>query len=109
MEAICPHLGDLMRRFLCLLTALMAQGLHTPSSRAAEKPNFVFITCEDISPNLGCYADPDAITPNLDRLAAQGARFTRASRTPGLRSDADPASSPACTPRRWGATTCGRS
>jgi N-sulfoglucosamine sulfohydrolase len=45
---------------------------------AAEKPNFVFITCEDISPNLGCYGDPDAITPNLDKLAKEGARFTRA-------------------------------
>jgi uncharacterized sulfatase len=41
------------------------------------RPNIVWIVAEDISPNLGCYADPDAITPNLDKLAAQGARFTR--------------------------------
>lgn len=44
---------------------------------AAERPNVILIGAEDISPNLGCYGDPDAITPNLDRLAAQGARFTR--------------------------------
>ena len=44
---------------------------------AAERPNVVWIVAEDISPNLGCYGDPDAATPNLDRLAAQGARFTR--------------------------------
>jgi len=44
---------------------------------AADRPNIVLIGAEDISPNLGCYGDPDAITPNLDKLAAQGARFTR--------------------------------
>jgi uncharacterized sulfatase len=44
---------------------------------AAEKPNIVWIVAEDISPNLGCYGDPDAITPNLDKLAKEGARFTR--------------------------------
>ena len=45
--------------------------------RAADKPNIVWIVAEDISPNLGCYGDPDAVTPNLDKHAAQSARFTR--------------------------------
>ena len=67
-----------MRCLLSLVAALAAQGACAPRSEAADKPNFVFITCEDISPNLGCYGDPDAITPNLDKLASQGARFTRA-------------------------------
>ena len=52
-----------------------------PSARSqAEptRPNILWISCEDISPNLGCYGDPHAITPNLDQLAAQGVRFTRA-------------------------------
>ena len=44
----------------------------------AARPNIVWIVTEDISPNLGCYGDPDAITPNLDRLASQGVRFTHA-------------------------------
>src|SRR5579871_5784011 len=43
----------------------------------AKKWNIVLIGTEDISPNLGCYGDKDAITPNLDRLASEGARFTR--------------------------------
>ncbi|MEE2938716.1 MAG: sulfatase [Planctomycetota bacterium] len=47
-------------------------------SEADDRPNIVWISCEDISPNLGCYGDPHAITPNLDRLAAQGVRFDRA-------------------------------
>src|SRR5215212_7271540 len=42
-----------------------------------KKWNIVLIGTEDISPNLGCYGDKDAITPNLDKLAAQGAMFTR--------------------------------
>ncbi len=55
----------------------------TPSAdpgrrNAADQPNILWISCEDISPNLGCYADAYASTPNLDRLAAQGARFARA-------------------------------
>lgn len=47
------------------------------SLSGADRPNIVLIGTEDISPNLGCYGDPDAITPNLDKLASQGARFTR--------------------------------
>jgi N-sulfoglucosamine sulfohydrolase len=36
------------------------------------------IVSEDNGPELGCYGDPYARTPNLDRLAAQGVRFNRA-------------------------------
>ena len=45
---------------------------------ADDRPNILWISCEDISPNLGCYGDPHAITPNLDQLAKDGVRFTRA-------------------------------
>jgi len=45
---------------------------------AAQRPNILWISCEDISSNLGCYGDPHAVTPNLDQLASQGVRFTRA-------------------------------
>src|SRR5215470_12006117 len=61
-------------RLLVVALAALACGSRLT---AADRPNIVWIVAEDISPNLGCYADPDAITPNLDRLAAQGARFTR--------------------------------
>jgi len=42
----------------------------------ADRPNILFITAEDICPNLGCYGDPNAITPHLDRFASEGVRFT---------------------------------
>jgi len=45
---------------------------------AKQRPNILWITCEDISPHLGCYGDRYARTPNLDKLAAQGVRYTRA-------------------------------
>src|SRR5215470_1757104 len=45
---------------------------------AAERPNILWITCEDISPNLGCYGDHYSVTPNLDALAAKGMRYTNA-------------------------------
>lgn len=41
-----------------------------------DRPNILFVTAEDICPNLGCYGDPNAMTPNLDRFAAEGVRFT---------------------------------
>ena len=42
------------------------------------RPNILWITCEDISPNLGCCGDKYAVTPNLDRFARQAVRYTRA-------------------------------
>lgn len=41
-------------------------------------PNILWITCEDISPNLGAYGDSFAHTPNLDRLAQEGVLYTNA-------------------------------
>ena len=43
---------------------------------SATKPNILWISCEDISPHLACYGDPHAITPNLDKLASEGVRYT---------------------------------
>lgn len=43
-----------------------------------ERPNILWITSEDNSPYLGCYGDPQAQTPHLDRLASQGVRYRNA-------------------------------
>lgn len=39
--------------------------------------NVVFIAIDDLRPDLGCYGDPHAQTPNLDRLAKQGMMFSK--------------------------------
>lgn len=57
---------------LFVLAAVAAAG-------AADRPNILWITLEDTSPQfIGAYGNPAARTPNLDRLAARGIRFTRA-------------------------------
>ena len=57
-------------RILILLLASIV------SSFAKSAPNIVWIVGEDMGPELGCYGDKNAITPNIDRLASQGTRYT---------------------------------
>jgi len=77
-------------RFLLILPILM---LLLPSTLLAEdaapQPNILWITCEDISANLGCYGDKLAKTPRLDAFAKEGVLFTNVY-----------ASAPVCSPAR---------
>lgn len=47
-------------------------------TNAAEKPNILFVAVDDLRPELGCYGSEIAVSPNLDRLAAEGLLFNRA-------------------------------
>lgn len=47
-----------------------------PACAAADPPNVVFILTDNQAAwTLGCYGNPDIATPNIDRLAREGARF----------------------------------
>ncbi len=56
---------------------------------SADRPNILWITAEDLSPDLGCYGNAYATTPYLDQLAQEGVRYTHAF-----------ASAPVCSPAR---------
>jgi len=47
-------------------------------AHAGDRPNIVLIIADDFGPQMGAYGDPNAVTPNLDRLAASGVRLTSA-------------------------------
>jgi arylsulfatase A-like enzyme len=58
---------------------LFALLLCTTALLAAEKPNIIFILADDLAQgDLGCYGQQKIKTPHLDRLAAEGTRFTQA-------------------------------
>lgn len=62
---------------------------------AASRPNILFILADDMGwGDLSCYGRPDYQTPNLDKLARQGIRFTNAY-----------SAAPVCTPTRVGFQT----
>jgi len=52
----------------------MSAGFFTPRRRG---PNLVMIYADDLGyGDLGCYGHPTIRTPNLDRMAVEGTRFT---------------------------------
>ena len=81
------------RTFLPLLGATASsRAFSAPSSRP---PNIVIVLCDDLGyGDLHCFGHPTIQTPNLDRFAAQGTRFTDFY-----------ASAPVCSPSRAGLLT----
>ena len=67
-------------RNLLACSALALAGILTvlPVTKAAETPNIVYILADDLGyAELGCYGQEKIKTPNIDRLAAEGMRFTQ--------------------------------
>jgi len=48
-----------------------------PLVQHPDKPNVVFISIDDLRPELGCYGNPIIMTPNINKLAAEGHVFKR--------------------------------
>jgi N-acetylgalactosamine-6-sulfatase len=64
--------------FSVLLLIAATTSLGVAAEPPARKPNFIFIMTDDQSwGDLGCFGHPYAKTPNLDRMAAEGIRFTQ--------------------------------
>src|SRR5690606_17057693 len=79
-----------------ILSVLCLLALGSNFAPAAERPNIVIILCDDLgSGDPRCYNPDSKIpTPNIDRLAAEGRRFTDAH-----------SPSAVCTPTRYGLLT----
>jgi arylsulfatase A-like enzyme len=81
------------RKFSRALLIVVIFGLSCPglvSAAAPKGPNFLFILVDDLGwRDIGCYGSTFYETPNIDRLAAEGVRFTDAY-----------AASPVCSPTR---------
>jgi hypothetical protein len=60
------------------LAAVYAADMTPTQSVTAGKPNVLLLIADDLAVRLGCYGDPVAKTPGLDRLAAEGVLFQRA-------------------------------
>ncbi len=78
-------------------TILLSNG--TPSAQAAGQapppPNIILLLCDDLGyGDLHCFANPHILSPNLDKLAAEGLRFTHCY-----------SASPVCSPSRAGFMT----
>ena len=70
-------------RLLILLALTLTLTLPTQAQSAIPNPqsaipNILWFVVDDMSPHFSCYGETTISTPNIDRLAAEGTRFTRA-------------------------------
>lgn len=64
-------------RMLFALTLIAILSFLNDDTHAADRPNIVYIMADDLGwGDLGCYGQKVIQTPNIDRLVAQGMRFT---------------------------------
>ena len=67
-----------MRALTLLITAHLLL-ITSPPAPAADKPNLIFILSDDLAQgDVGCYGQKLIQTPNLDRMAREGTRYTQA-------------------------------
>jgi uncharacterized sulfatase len=73
---------------------LHGAGVLAEGQKNNARPHFLWISAEDLSPDLGCYGDDYAVTPNLDAFASEGVRYDRVFSHAGV-----------CAPSRSGVIT----
>lgn len=66
-------LSCLTTNLLCAVAAINCFAIH--SANADTRPNILWITIEDWSPDLSCYGTKGIHTPHVDKLASEGVRY----------------------------------
>ena len=67
-----------MRPTYLFLFAMTVFVLCLPASADDRRPNVLFLICDDLNCDLACYGHPQVESPNIDRLASRGVRFSHA-------------------------------
>jgi uncharacterized sulfatase len=92
---LTSHLTNSSSLLLAAMTLLFTAGVAKPahaqpdSPTTDSRPNILWITYEDAGPQLGCYGDKYAVSPNIDALATSGCVYTHVWST-----------APVCSPAR---------
>ena len=89
-----------------LFKSLFFFGVFQCFERRKKPPNILWITVEDISPDLGCYGDSLAHTPTLDALASKGFRYNHAIANARLCTGTKAYPITECIPHLWAPFTC---
>jgi arylsulfatase A-like enzyme len=98
----CPVFSFCLIAFSCIIGTSAGYAQHQPSNAprpatAGETPNIIFIYTDDLGyGDIGCYGANKVHTPNIDRLSAEGLRFTNGH-----------SSAATCTPSRFSVITGG--
>ena len=73
-----------LKNSLAVLLGKTPEKLQYLLAQEKERYNILWLSCEDISPTLGCYGTKGVKTPNIDKLATEGIRYTNAYSTVGV-------------------------
>lgn len=77
MRTFAPRSVPRMIRILALSLVLLT--VSSPFAAATQQPNIIWVMADDLGMgDLGCFGQKKIKTPNLDRMAAEGTRFTSA-------------------------------
>src|SRR5678815_4211624 len=73
---MAPELHQMSRARFGILIAVLCAAVH-PAAAQSARPNILLIVTDDVGyGDIGSYGAPDVKTPNLDRLAREGTRFS---------------------------------
>src|SRR5690606_29395597 len=70
--------SNILSCFIVVCLLILATGGEVFGQSGQQRKNVLFILVDDLRPNLVCYGDMDAYTPNIDNLAKQGIVFNKA-------------------------------